>query len=321
MILKNIILNIIFLTIIISGFPGKVFSQENKEDKPGYPILNGHQFIVNGLIKSPFVNTNLKSTLGFATSLSTEIPLLNVPNDSTLNFNADISFVNGVFEYQNAIQDWAAIWANFNGIARLGTNTASLFVSGVTTNTTFNVGMLFKIKEFRKSIFSTSLGIKNTSATILNIFPFITAIIDSTIPPSLVTNLNPLIGEIDVRAAFSPGRPWSIMSYLKGSYGETIEKVSIVNRFNYEFGASATYDLNTKNQFPVALGAGFRIVSNSPTLEYTKRLTQYYMLQLAYTGRKDFSLGLESLYTRIPVNFRDLTINLTSFAFNWAYYF
>jgi hypothetical protein len=149
----------------------------------------------------------------------------------------------------------------------------------------------------------------------------LTAIIDSTIPPNIIVSLNPLIGEFDVRAGFSPAGPWSIMSYLKGSYGENIENVDIVNRFNYEIGASANYNLNTKNNFPLGIGLGFRLASNSPTLEYSKRLTQYYMFQLAYTGRNDFTISLESFYTRIPVNFRDLTVNLSSFGFNWAYYF
>ena len=136
-----------------------------------------------------------------------------------------------------------------------------------------------------------------------------------------MSSLNPLEGQFDVRAAFSPSKPWSISSYIQGSIGENIESFNIVNRFSYELGISATYNLNTKDNFPLAIGLGIKLDSQSPTLEYTKRLTQYYMLQLAYTGRKDFLISFESLYSRIPVTFRDLTINLSSFGLSWAYYF
>lgn len=307
------------MTVLTFSFTQNVFSQKSKLN---YPKLDGHQFIINNLINSPFVNTNLKSSMGFATSLQTEIPLLLLSDTTTLKIDADISYISGNFQYQYAIQDWAAIWLNVSGIGRLGTNTATLFISGVTANTAFETGMLFKLAEFKKSIFSSSFRIKNSSSTILNIFPFITAVIDSNYADAkLVSNLNPLSGEIDVRSAYSPSPSWSLMSYVLGAYGENIDKLKTTNRFTYQFGVSANYNLNEKNNIPIGIGAGFKLDSQSPTLEYTKRLTQSYMFQLAYTGQKDFVLSLESLYTRIPVNFEDITINLSSFAFSWAYFF
>ncbi|MDQ3020434.1 MAG: hypothetical protein M3R36_07685 [Bacteroidota bacterium] len=276
-------------------------------------------------MNSPFINTSLRSSLGFATSLSTEIPFLRINDSSSiLNVDADITYVNGNFQYQNAIQDWASIWINAGGVSRIGTNTASIFLSGVTANTFFEAGMLFKIKEFQKSLFSTSFRIKNTNSTILSIYPFIRSIIDSTYylgERNIVSSLNPLSGEIDLRVAFAPSKAWGMMSYVLGGYGENIESLEIKDRFNYEFGASANYNLNPGSNIPIAIGAGLKLNSSSPTLEYTKRLTQYYMIQLAYTGREDFFLSFESLYSRIPVNYRDVTIDISSFGFSWAYYF
>lgn len=324
MILKKNILIVLILTAFSLSVCRDAFSQNSSKDKPGNPMLDGHEFIVNGFIENPFLTTTLKSKLGFATSLSTEIPLLRLADTTNLKIDADISYVNGGFEYQNAIQDWAAIWVNFSGIARIGTNTASIFISGVTANSSFETGMLFKIKEWKKTYLSSSIRITNTSTTILNIFPFIRGIVDSNFnftTNRLVNTLNPLAGEVDVRAAFSPEKHWSILSYIKGGYGENVEVDEIKNRFTYELGATANYNLNTRNDFPLGIGAGFKLNSQSPTLEYSKRLTQSYMLQLAYTGREDFLLSLESLYTVIPVNYRDVTINLSSFAFSWAYFF
>ncbi|MEO8209683.1 MAG: hypothetical protein ABI840_03910 [bacterium] len=320
---KNILISV-FLIIVFSGLPRISFSQNGSSHKVNHPMLDGHDFIINNFIDNPFVTTNLSSGLGFATSLQTDIPLLRLGDTTTLKIDADISFVNGSFKYQHAIQDWAAIWINVSGIARLGTNTASIFVSGVTANTAFETGMLFRIKESKKSLFSSSIRIKNSSSTILNIYPFIRGLIDSTYPyatKNLVNTLNPLAGEVDLRAAYSPSKYWNILSYFNGGYGENIEINEIKNRFNYEFGASVSYNLNPGNNIPLAIGTGLKFNSRSPTLEYTKRLTQYYMFQLAYTGRKDFTVSLESQYARIPVNYQDITIKLSSFAFSWAYYF
>ncbi len=307
------------MTVFTFSLTEAAFSQKNNLN---YPKLNGNPFTINNLVGSPFVNTSLKSSLGFATSLQTKIPLQLLNDSTTLKIDADISYISGDFQYQYAIQDWALIWLNFSGLGRLGTNTASLFVSGVTANTNFETGMLFKIAEFKESIFSTSVRIVNSNSTILNIFSFFTAVIDSNYSQAgLVNNLNPLSGEIDLRTAFSPSPPWSLMSYIKGSYGENVDKLEIKDKFTYQLGASANYNLNIKDNIPIGIGAGIKLDSQSPTLEFTKRLTQFYMIQLAYTGRQDFILSLESLYTRIPVNFKDITINLSSFSFSWAYFF
>ncbi len=324
--MKNILKNIIVLSVIILGIANPSFTQEIKPHILNNPRLNGNDFIINGFIPNPFLTTHLKSGLGYANSISTEIPLLTFRGDTlqNLKLTADISYINGSFEYQNAIADWAAIYLNFGGIARLGTNTASILASGVTANTNFQIGMLFKLKEYKKSLFSTSFSIKNSTSTILNIYPFIKGLTDSTYQRAtdhIVNNFNPLNATLDLRSAYSPSKEWSILSYLQGSYGETLDLDSIENKFSYIFGGSVNYNLNPVNRIPIAFGAGFKLTPLSPTLNYSLRLTQSYVIQIAYTGRKDFSLSFESNYVRIPVEYTNITLNLTSYAFNWTYYF
>jgi hypothetical protein len=288
-------------------------------------MLDDHDFIINNFIVNPFVNTSLKSGIGFATSLETEIPLVRLADSATnVKIIADITYASGQFNFQYAIKDWAAIWANFSGVARLGTNTASIFVSGVTANTAFETGMLFKILEYKKSLFSASFQIKNSSSTNLSIYPFIRTLIDSTYPnptDHIVNSLNPLSGSVDIRSAYSPSKPWSILSFVEAGYGENLEVNKVVNKFEYALGASVNFNLKPKYKIPIGVGAGLKITSNSPTLEYTKIATQYYMLQLVYTGRKDFLITLESNYLRIPTYFNGVSIKLSSFSLGWSYFF
>ena len=301
------------------------FSQSGSSDDRYYPSLDKHKFTLNNFLPSPFITTSLSSNLGFANSLETEIPLLNL--DSVLNtvkVKADITYANGQFGFQYAVKDWAAIYLKFAGIARLGTNTASIFASGVTANTSFSTGMLFKIKEFKKSLFSTGFNITNASSTTLNIYPFIKTLLDSTYPlrtDNLVNTLSPLSGSVDFRFAYSPSKPWSILSYVETGYGENTDIDKTEDNFYYVFGATANYNFDYNCGFPLGVGAGFKFASNSPTLQYTKKLTQYYLFQLVYTGKKDFTVSLESNFLTIPTLYDDITIKLTSVNFGWAYYF
>ena len=196
-----------------------LYSQTQDNGDLNLPKLNGHKFITNSFIPNPFIKSKIRSNLGFATSLETEIPLLRFGDTSNLKLNADITYASGFFEFDYAVKDWAAIWLKFSGIARLGTNTASIFVSGITANTAFETGMLFKIKEFRNSLFSSSIKIQNANSTELSIYKFIRSILDTNISintSKLVNNFNPLSGNIDLRFAFAPSPKWSILSFIEG---------------------------------------------------------------------------------------------------------
>lgn len=321
---KNILHNA-FIILFFFCLTETSFSQNNKLNDPSNPKLDGHEFITNGFLKNPFISTSLKSSLGFATSLSSEIPLLKLDSSSNkVKVKADITFVNGNFYFQYAIKDWASIWLNFSGIARLGTNTPSIFLSGVTANSGFETGMLFKIKEFKKSLFSTAFSISNASSTNLNLFSFLKNLYnnpDNIDSVKIINNFTPLSGSLDLRFAYSPSKPWSILSYLGAGYGENIEVNKVSNNFSYVFGATVNYNFNDKYKVPIGIGTGFKISSDSPTLQYTKIATQYYLFQLAYTGKKDFLLSFEGDFLRIPTYWNDIAINTTSYSFNWAYFF
>lgn len=323
--MNKIILYTAFTILFFFSLINLSYSQNNKLNSPSNPKIDGHEFITNSLLKNPFVNTKLGSSLGFASSLSSEIPLLRLDSSNNkVKVKADISFVNGSFNFQYAVKDWAAIWLNFSGIARLGTNTPSIFLSGVTANSGFETGMLFKIKEFKKSLLSASFSISNASSTNLNIYSFLKNVINNPMnidSVSIISNFTPLSGSLDLRFAYSPSKPWSILSYLSGGYGENLEVNLISNNFSYVLGATVNYNFNNKCNVPIGIGTGFKISSNSPTLQYTKIATQYYMFQIAYTGKRDFLLSLESDYLRIPTYYSGVAINTTSFNFNWAYYF
>jgi len=316
---KNTLYKFIIAGLILF-LSGNSYSQ-NKKYVNNTPKLNGNQFVLNNFIPNPFVKTYLNSSLGIASSLSTEIPDLLFDSTSNIELKADITYANGLFEFQYAVQDWAAIWLNVSGVARLGTNKASIFAAGVTVNSSFETGMLFKIIEFKKSLFSASVKLQNSSSTVVNLYPYIKGLLDSTAAKTaLVNDYNPLFGGGDVRAAYSPNRAWNFLGFFQGGYGETVG-LNSGSIFSYQFGGTVNFNMNESNNVPIGITGGFKLNSVSPTLDDPGRLTQNYLFEIAYTGRDEFQLSLASNYLRIPVRVGNLTINLTSYSFNWVYFF
>lgn len=318
--------------LIIFCFKSNAISQSKDNNDWSLPTLNGNKFIINSVIPSPFIKSSIKSTLGFASSLETKIPfsgldtILNPSgiNSGSLDLKADIGIATGEFQFSFAIKDWASIWLELSGVGRFGTNTQTILFSGITANSAFETGMLFKVFESKKSIISTSIRINNSNSTVVNLYQFINAILDSTINienNALTKNYNPLTGAIDVRFGYAPSPKWSIMAYVDGGYGEVIDVDTIENKFSYAFGASVNYDLGITTSIPFGFGAAFKLDSNTPTRQYFKNPTQAYMLQIIYTGSKDFTIDLESNYVAVPTRLDDVTLNLSSFSLGWAYYF
>lgn len=324
--IKNIIILFILLTSVFFN-AANLSAQlkdniENEKDRFGTgPQLDNHDFIVNSFVRNPFILTNLRTNLGFASSVETEIPLLRIDSTSeNLKIKGNISYINGLFEFQYAVKDWAAIWLNFSAIARLGTNIPSIFVSGITANTSFETGMMFKVLEFKKMLLSSSVSINNSGSTVVNIFPYLISLTDTIPGDKLLNSYNPLTGSLDVRLAYSPGKRWSILGYAEGGYGETIGR-DIEDKFLSSFGGTVNYNLSINSKIPLSFGTGFRYNSNSPTLDDVNQWTQAYMLQIAYSGKRDFILSFEANYLRIPSKTFDITLNISSYGINWTYYF
>lgn len=324
--IKNIFILIFLLSavFICSDNLSAQLKESTFDDKDRFgtgPQMDGHDFIVNSFVKNPFILSHLKTNLGIATSIETEIPVLTTDSTSgKIKINGSISYVSGLFEFQYAVKDWAAIWLNFSAIARLGTNVPSIFISGITANTSFETGMMFKIVEYEKMMLSSGISISNSGSTVISIFPYLQSLQDSTSNTKLLNNYNPLTGSLDVRLAWSPGKRWSILSYAEGGYGETIGQEA-EDTYNSSVGASVNYNMSVNSKIPLSFGTGFRFNSNSPTLDNVKQWTQAYLLQIAYSGKRDFLLSFEANYLRIPTKTNDITLNLTSYGINWTYYF
>ncbi len=107
--------------------------------------LNGHKFVVNSKIGSPFVNTYFKNNLGAGQTVGLEFPEIVIKGKKIVQLQGEVAFTNIAFEYQQEIRDWMAFYADFKLLGRLGTETGALISQGVNIVSGYNFGWKFKL--------------------------------------------------------------------------------------------------------------------------------------------------------------------------------
>ena len=89
----------------------------------------------------------------------------------------------------------------------------------------------------------------------------------------------------------------------------------------WDLGGLVSFDLNPLKGIPLGLLASFQqdafVVDNS---DITNKVTAF-GLGVAYTGRDDFSLSLETSNLRVPLIESDRTISAFMVGFNLRYFF
>ena len=169
-------------------------------------------------------------------------------------------------------------------------------------------------------LLSSSFSISNSGYTVISIFPYIVSLEDTIADTKLLESYNPLSGAVDLRLAYTPGKNWSVLGYLEGGYGEIVGR-NVEDKFFSTIGGTVNFNLSVDSKTPLSFGTGFKFSSNSPTLDNVKQWTQSYLAQIAYCGKRDFLLSFEATYLRIPTKSYNITVNLTSYALNWSYYY
>ena len=89
----------------------------------------------------------------------------------------------------------------------------------------------------------------------------------------------------------------------------------------FDIGGLASLDLNTRTKLPIGLLLGYSHTSypesSGDIIERVGAVT----LRIAYTGSREFSLGLEFVYASAPLKEADKSLNYGSTFINLQYYF
>ena len=289
--------------ILISVSVALAFSSGNsiaQNEVNKIPILNGHVFLPNENIQSPFMNTMIDFGIGIGTTGQFKYPIFEVDDTPIYAVRGELLYATIGITYQQKIQDWVALYIRYNLAARLGTNIGSILAEGFSTVNAFNIGWKIRIIEHDKYRLAGSIGIANYKGSFISVSQFVEDIINNNPYPSQVNNVPALNGMINFQFAYGFSELFGFKAEFQNSIGESLERGETA----YFFSLGGCFDDNFHQKYIVPLGVSF-IYSLSTQPEQVFResgLANNFVFRIAYTGTTDFLLGLVSSYSFVPVS-------------------
>jgi hypothetical protein len=280
-----------------------------------FPEKNEHVFVPTTFIPDAFVDTELVIGVGYSNSIETEVPLFAPSGEQIATIDGDLMFMTGNVEFNCALRDWIGFFARFNALARSGSNTASIFASGLSAGSGFGLGWEFLMAETDKSMLSGSVELNRTSITLIDVAAFL-----DQPDQGLSHTFTPLVGSIDARYAYGFNDLIGVSAFGGGGLGENPKKDYESTGF-WRLGAVASINLNQRHDIPLGFALGARTSSYPLTFENADGNVWAGLLSVAYTGRPDFSIIIDTVYERVPLKFEDVDVGKLGFTLGLTYCF
>ena len=327
--MKIKVLIILYLTFNLYFLSNAQSENENSQDttetyliKESENILNGHRFIPNSKIKSPFINTYLQTSMGAGKTSRLDLPVIIDGKEYTL-LTGDLAFSYLSFEYQQAVKDWIAFSANINVVGRLGTDVGSIFYQGINFDIGYELGWLLKLYKNKNMMLSGTLKLTNNSFTFMNLQSFVQGVIDSgkiTPENKIVENTPATTAGAGVAYAYTINKMFGITAEALIRYGESVERFS-EDEWTFKYGASADMDLNPDYSVPLGFALSYFGIARGKNSESLIGDPHNILFQINYTGKNDLDLGLVFNYQWFKDSSIDQTINFTNVYLDIKYYF
>lgn len=302
---------------------GEASSKVASPWQAGVPSLGETRFIPSTLLDDPFIRTSLRSKLGYGKANDLRLSLLEIDDEAVLGLEGDLIYALLDVRYQYAVQDWLAVWMEANLAARLGNGLQSLLAQGVTVMDGFEVGWLFRLWQTGRHLLSGSVSATNSSSTIVDLYTFVQrAVEEAGIAPDnrLVKDASMLSAALELRYAYAASDMVGLLAAGRARYGETVS-YSSVNEWHYALGGSVHLDIRDRTGLPLGFVLGLRYDSLPDPSDGTRTNSQTALLNVSFTGRQDFSVGLDIRYERVPLARFDEDAHFFSGLISMWYYF
>lgn len=322
------LISIIFLIIITGSSKGseKFLTKQPKDSIEQSYLngkLNGHRFLSNSIIRSPFVRSYLQNKLGAGQTVDLKIPPVIIDSHKVLQLKGQLVYTQIDIEYQQAIRDWMAFRARVIINGRLGTETGALISEGLNVSSSYEFGWLFNLYHNKKFALSGEINLFNTSFITIDLEKFIQGVIDSgAVVPSnkLVSTVPSLRAGGKLLGSYAFNKSCGLTVNLNTEYGETIDRKA-KGKVYFEYGAAFDYDFLPEQKVPIGLLAGFYHNELPTSTQQIENEPNNFLFSINYTGRQNLNLGLEINYQIYkPADF-DESIKFTSAALNMRYFF
>lgn len=280
-----------------------------------FPAKNQHVFVPTTFIPDAFVDTELAIAIGYSNSIATDIPLFSPGGQQIGTVQGDLLFLTGAIEFNCALRDWIGFFGRFNVLARSGNNTASIFASGLSAGSAFGVGWEFRLKETERSMLSGSVALDRTSVTLIDVAAFVD---NPTL--GLSRTFTPLVGSAHVRYAYGINDLVGLSAFGGVGLGENpAENYDSVGF--WKLGAVVSINLAQRHGIPLGFALGARTSSYPVTFDNADGNAWAGLVSIAYMGRPDFSITLDTVYEHVPIDYHDVALGYLGFTVGLTYCF
>jgi hypothetical protein len=284
--------------------------------------LGGLFFIPSGRIADPFVTTHVRTATGAGVANGFQAPFIDTDDTTLGTLEGDIAFVALDFEYQQNLFEITSLRLALLGTARAGTSDQSLLATGVTA--VYGLQFQGKVQIIRRSkwLLTGMLDLSGSNLFGINPLEFAQGIVDSglTKENSLVQESNTARATLGLGAAYAPTN-WlgftlipnfgAVEPFGSSSYDKTV----------FRLEATGTFDLGQLSSVPLGLLVTFQHDSFPSGGSDIVDDIQSYGFALAYTGRDEFSISLESLNGTLKLEGAERNSLAKQLLLNIRYYF
>ena len=294
----------------------EVHAQEVQGQKPE---LNDHVFIPLSTMSSPFHNTLLSLPMGIGTTANFNFEPSIPELDTLLGLDGEVLFAVLGFKYTQKVQDWISFYLKMNLSARLGTDFESLLSQGFNTVVNFEIGSMIKLYQTEKTRLSMSVEVQNYDGNFVDISGFLKDVINGIPDPKIVRRIPALTTSGGLHFAWGINDLFGIRAEGIYAYGETFTR-GRTDGF-YSIKGAVDVDFNRRYQVPLGVALSYAFTTEPEIVYVDNETARMLFWKLAYTGRKDFDLGIEGGTMIIP--FENLSekpsVNLFSITMNYFF--
>jgi len=302
------------LTVLGLG-PGLIAGVCPAEAQGQLPTKNDHVFVPTTFIPDAFVNTTLGITIGYSNTVKSDIPIFAPDGRQIATVTADLLFMNGGVEFNCALRDWIGFMARFNALARSGSSTQTILASGLSAGSGLLLGWEFRLRESESSMLSGSATVGTTSVTLIDVRSYV-----GNPSLGLSQSYTPLFASIAARYAHGFNDLVGLSAFGEVGSGENPTD-DLDNTAFWRLGAAASFNLDQRYDIPLGFALGMRTSSYPITADNPDGNSLAWLVSMAYMGRPDFALTLDTEFERVPIEYHDLTMSYLGVTIGLKYCF
>ncbi|NOR14306.1 MAG: hypothetical protein GQ544_01240 [Candidatus Aminicenantes bacterium] len=287
------------------------------------PFLNGHTYIASATMpQTPFVTTYFRNSTGIGSALGFDIPVYDPEGEFLTTVDGKLTYMMLEISYQQAINDWLAVWLSGAGVGRVGLNAESVLSKGLSGVGAIELGGLARILHKDKFILSGAFSLRHNKQIGVDIIGFAKSIIDTGIidEANLLTRIPSWRYKGGLRFAYAVNDLLGFIVTTDLGFGDNLEGKDKRDTV-FDIGGLASLDLNTRTKIPIGLLLGYSHTSYPESSGDIIERVGVTTLRIAYTGSREFSLGLEFSYASAPLKESDQSLNYSGTYINLQYYF